>query len=437
MISFSFYIAVSAAAVVIAAILTAIITSIVAGSKNAADILYLRKENERLQGLSREREVLLQENASLRKEHETDAQKIQWKEADEQRSREMFQSLASQVLQANASQFMNQSKEQIELFLKQMQGGLTLHRSEITNIIQPLSKGIGELDKQVRELEQKREGAYQGMSEQLVGLSRAQHELQVAASSLTSALRSSGAARGKWGEMQLRRLVEMAGLQEHVDFEEQTTGDDGGRPDMIIRMPQEGIVPVDAKAPMEAFLDAVGKDDAYAKGKIAEHARALRSHVQQLSKKSYWEQFKVAPRFVIMLIPYDAGLHAAFEADGTLYDYALENHVIIASPATLLALLKVISYGWLQLTLSKNAEEISRHGRELFDRVALFIKHFASVGENLDKAVEFYNKAVGSYETRVLPAGKRMKELDAGTGELAAVEKIDTRPRAVTAGDEK
>lgn len=386
-----------------------------------ADKRALAEENERLKILA----------AELRKEREADAARLGWVTDAEAKLREAFSALAATALQTNNAQFLQQSREQVETLLKQVKGDWGTQREELKGLVEPLGKTLGTLETHVRELEQKREGAYRGLTEQIQHLGRLQLGLQTATTDLAQALKSSGAVRGRWGEMQLRRIVEMAGMVEHVDFDEQVAGAEG-RPDMIVRLPNGGILPVDSKVPLEAYLAALEeKDERLAEQKLAEHARAVRNHMAGLARKTYGDQFDRTPDIVVMVVPYESGLAAAFRSDGELLEDALGKRVLIASPVTLFALLKAVGYGWLQFRMAENAQQIADEGRELYDRLRKFTDHLRRVGKQLDSTVGVFNEAVGSLESRVFPAAARLKEMGAGSAALPDVESIETRPRAL------
>jgi DNA recombination protein RmuC len=298
-------------------------------------------------------------------------------------------------------------------------------------LVDPLGKNLEELEKQIQQMEQKREGAYQSLIQQVVALGTSYQELQKTTLNLTQALKST-TIRGRWGEVQLRRIAEMAGMISYVDFNEQVTVEEG-RPDMLIHLPNKGIIPVDSKAPMNAYLESQELQDEDArKRKLDEHARSMRNHMKVLSQKAYWSQFQRSPEFVVMVVPYDSGLTAAFERDGKLLEDALENKVLIVSPVSLLALLKVIAYGWLQLQLAENAQKIAEQGKELYSRFVTFGGHLGDMGRKLNQTVQSYNKSVGSLESRILPSIQRLKEMGTGTGDLPETAPIDSQAREIS-----
>jgi DNA recombination protein RmuC len=235
--------------------------------------------------------------------------------------------------------------------------------------------------------------------------------------------------RGRWGEVHLRRLVELAGMVRHVDFAEQEATD-AGRPDMVIRLPEKGIVPVDAKVPLDAFLKAMDTEDEEARRPLlAEHARAFRARVRELAQRAYWEQFEGAPEVVVMFVPIEASLAAAFQADRELFEYAFQNKVLVTSPIALFALLRAVAFGWQQQQVAENAELIAAQGRTLYERFATFVGHVSGLGRSLEASVRKYNEAVGSLDARVLPAARRLRELGVGGAELETPGPVEAQPR--------
>lgn len=372
------------------------------------------------------------ENVQLKKEIESDAEKMKWLELTQDRLKETFKALSADLLNMNTTQFLQQAREKLGEVLELQKKDWGLQKEEIKNLVDPLGKNLDELDKQIRELEQKREGAYQTLLHQVTQMGISHQELQKTTHYLTQALKST-TVRGRWGEVQLRRIAEMAGMISYVDFNEQVTAEEG-RPDMIIHLPKEGLIPVDSKAPMNAYLEAVEiGDEELRRKKLEEHARSMRNHMKLLSQKAYWSQFPRSPEFVIMVVPYDPGLTAAFERDGTLLEDALKHKVLIVSPVSLLALLKVVAYGWLQLQLAENAEKIAQQGKELYSRFITFAGHLNEMGKKLNTTVHSYNKAVGSLESRVLPSVQRLKEMGAGSEDLPEIEQIESQSRELPA----
>ncbi len=355
-----------------------------------------------------------------------DRERVAWLTEADKSLRETFEALASRTLRQTTGILSEQNREQLQ------------------HLLTPLNTELQKLDRQVRTMEEKREGAYQSVTEQVRMISEQYRNLQTATTSLDQALRAPN-VRGRWGEVQLRRLVELSGMSEHVDFEEQRAGTGGGgpanagtgRPDMIVHLPSEAIVPVDAKAPMTAYLEsqeAATPELAYQAAK--RHAKALRGHVQSLAQKAYWSQFPRAPEFVVMLVPYESGLASAFTHDPELLEYALANRVIVAGPASFLALLRVVAYGWMQIELSRNAQAIADAGKDLLNRMVPFSDHLNRLGASLGQAVDRFNDAAGSYEHRVLPGVRRLQELGASSTVPKSVEFSDATVRRVRRGDD-
>jgi len=352
-----------------------------------------------------------QQLAEARVQAQLGQDRAAWLEQAQAQLTDTFEALAGRTLQASTSAFLERSS------------------AELGHLVKPLGEGLDKLDRNLRELEEKRAGAYQGLQTHLKALDEAQRDLQASTTTLSQALRSSG-IRGRWGEFQLRRIVELAGMAEHVDFDEQPTAE-GARPDMLIHLPSGGALPIDAKAPMNAYLDAAAAEDpADRRAKLQAHAKALRARVQDLSRKAYWAQFDPAPPYVVMFVPNEACLSTAFGTDATLLDYAIGRQVLITSPVTLLALLKAVGYGWQQVTMSKNALLIAQEGKELYARLSLFAEHLAGVGDGLRQAQDAYNNAVGSFDRRLVPSAKHFHALGLAAKDIPRPDAVDTALRA-------
>lgn len=389
-------------------------------------------------------EQVLQESDSLRDENEelklqlvrltgdrrADAEKLEWVEGAQQHLREAFESLASQTLATNSDRFLKRAHEQLTALLTQVRGDWGTHKEELKNLVQPLEKTLEAMDKQVRTMEEKREGAYQSLEKHLGQLGQAQAQLRDTTVTLGQALKSS-TVRGRWGELQLRRVMELAGMTSHVDFEEQVTTDEG-RPDVIVHLPNRGILPVDAKTPMAAYFDAIAADGDAQRMKLAGHAQAMKQRILELSRKAYWEQFPRTPEMVIMFVPSEASLSAAFEQDPDLLEFGVGKRVLIATPLTLLALLRAVAYGWQQQQIAENAREIAAQGKDLYDRVIRFLELFQRTGKGLGQAVEAYDSAIGSLERRLLPSARRFKELNASTKDLPELTPVNRQPRPLS-----
>ena len=363
-----------------------------------------------LAAVRRTSEQLKIELATVEAKRAADVERLAWIHTADEQLRTSFQALAGEAMLQSSRYLTDRSSEQLK------------------QVVEPVEKALDALGGQVREIEKERRGAYDGLKQE-VGLLRDAHgALRSSAQGLERALKSSG-SRGRWGEVQLRRVVEMAGLVEHVDFTEQPTVE-GQRPDMTIHLPRGGILPVDAKAPMSAYLEAAeATDESQRRSLLDRHLKALRQRTIELGGRRYWERFDNAPDFVVMFVPNEASLGAAFERDPDFLDFALGHRVLPATPVTLLALLKSISYGWQQQQVAKNAREIASSGRELHDRLMRFLDHLRRLGKSLEGATQTYNLAVGSLERRVLPAARRLEEAGAITEEVSEVEPVRERLR--------
>jgi len=303
------------------------------------------------------------------------------------------------------------------------------------NLLKPVRETLARVQTQLAQVDNAREGSYRDVKSQLGLLAESQEQLRQAAEGLTRSLRSPN-VRGKWGEVQLRRIVELAGMLEHCDFteKESATTDDGVRqtPDLIVKLPSERAIVIDSKVPIDAYLAAANaKDDDAREELLASHARQMRDHIKALGAKEYWKQFQPAPEFVVMFLPLEPLLLTAFEHDGSLLDLAASTRVIPATPMTLLGLLKAIASGWTQERLARNAEEIQQIGRDLYERLATMVEHLEDVGDNIKKAADSYDRFVGSLEQRVLPGARRFKELGVSSEkELKEPEplNVDVRP---------
>lgn len=282
-------------------------------------------------------------------------------------------------------------------------------------VLKPVRETLDRVHQQLIDVDKNREGSFRAVTSQLNLLSQAQEQLRAAAEGLTRSLRSPN-VRGKWGEIQLKRIVELAGMLEQCDFveKESSTGDEGQRltPDLVVKLPGGTSIVIDSKVPIDAYLAASNATtDAEREARLADHARQVREHVRSLGSKEYWKQFQPSPEFVVMFLPLEPLLASAFEQDGTLLDQAASLRVIPATPMTLLALLKAVAYGWQQEQLARNAEEIRLIGRELYERLATMVGHLEGVGNNLKQAADSYDRFVGSLEQKVVPGARRFKEL--------------------------
>ncbi len=325
-----------------------------------------------------------------------------------------------------------------ETFLELAAGRLGQKEQAVEQLVQPLKESLAKVDGKIQQLEVARQGAYSELRTQVAELAQAQKELRSETGNLVGALRDRPNVRGRWGEIQLKRVVEMAGMLEHCDFETQkhVATDDGRlRPDLVVSLPGGKSVVVDAKFAGQAYLESLGaKDDDERLARLRDHARQVRDHVTKLSHKSYWSQFEQTPEFVVLFIPGETYLSAALEQDPGLIEDGVNQQVIIATPTTLIALLRAVAYGWRQETIAESARAISELGRDVYSRLSKFTEHLAKVGRGLESAAGAYNEAVGSLETRVLPSARKFKDHGVSpAAELAQLSSVDRGIRPVTA----
>jgi DNA recombination protein RmuC len=342
-----------------------------------------------------------------------------------------FKALSADALRSNNQSFLELARETFGKLHQQSADELGKRQQAIDSMVKPLKESLEKVDAKIGEIEKARASAYGQLSEQLKSLGTAQVSLQAEASKLTTALRSTTTA-GTWGELQLRRVVEMSGMSSYCDFVEQQSAG-GFRPDLIVRLPGGQQIVIDAKAPNDAYREAANStDETVRAAKLAEHAAKVRGHIDALGAKNYWEQFQPSPEFVVLFLPGDQFLSGALQGDPTLIDRAIAKKVLLATPATLIALLKAAAYGWRQEDVSKNAQVIADLGRALYDRIANFADNLDKVGRNLETANKAYNAAVGSFEQTLLPGARKFSELGAkGTKELTDPAPVETTPREV------
>jgi DNA recombination protein RmuC len=332
--------------------------------------------------------------------------------------KETFNALAGNVLKENSAQFLRLAQENLKQFQIRADSDLARREQAVENLVKPIREALDKTESQIRSMEKERREAHGALARHLETMADSQRLLQSETRNLVQALRRPE-VRGQWGELTLKRLAELAGMVEHCDFREQEavqTDTGTQRPDMVIRMPDKREIVVDSKTPLDAYLAAVeAGDDEARKRHLKRHARNVRGRVRELAGKAYWEQFPRSPDFIVLFIPGDQFLGSALELDHKLLEDALSDNVILATPTSLVALLRAIAYGWRQEVLAENAELIRVVGTELYLRLATFAEHLAKLGRSLDSSVEAFNKAVGSFDSRVLPGARKFTELGIAT----------------------
>ena len=366
-------------------------------------------------------ELQVKSQDALRSERETAH------EAANARLAQAFAELGNQSLKSNSDSFLKLAEQHLNVQNEKAKRELGDREKAVEALVKPIRDALEASKKQIAELEKSRSEAYGSIRTQLEAMNISQKSLQQETQNLVNALRRPE-VRGRWGEITLRRLVELAGMVEHCDFQEQVhTVSDGQiiRPDMIVRMPDQRMLVVDVKTPLDAYLEAAeAKNDSQRKLGLERHAKNVRAHIRMLASKAYWDQFDESPEFVILFIPGDQFLSAALSEEPDLIEYALSKHIILATPTSFVALLKAVAYGWRQLALADNAQEIRVLAEDLYGRLATFVGHMNRMGRQLASSVETYNKAVGSLERSVLPGARKFTEL--GVHEKKEIEKLET-----------
>jgi len=396
-------------------------------SRSAAQIAVLQEKLAQVSGLEQKLETERAHATALAKEHsaltarieeerKAGAEKLALLEEARAKLSDAFTTLSSEALRANNQSFLDLAKAKLAEYQESAKGDLEKRQQAIGELVKPVRDSLEKVDSKIQEIEKVRAGAYESLTTQVRSLMESQKELRNETGNLARALRAPN-VRGRWGEVQLRRVVELAGMLEHCDFSEQVStaqDDQRYRPDLVVRLPGEKTIVVDSKAVLSAYLEALeAQEEITRKALLQRHASHLRERVEELGRKAYWEQFQPAPEFVVLFVPGEMFFSAALEQDPMLIEFAADRKVVLATPTTLIALLKAIFYGWRQQHLARNAQEISALGRELYKRLSDMSGHLISVGKNLNQAVGAYNKAIGSLESRVLVSARKFETLHA------------------------
>jgi DNA recombination protein RmuC len=420
-----------------AAAIVGVIVWLIFKSRQAALDERLRSKEEESVRLNAEIMALRAESARLLTLNTQLATQLAAERDTQTRLANEFKALSSDALSRNNTSFLELARESFAKLQQQSSGDLEKRQQAIDALVQPLRESLQQVDAKIGAIENARKEAYGSLTEQLKGLAVAQTSLQSETTKLSRSLRSTSTA-GRWGEIQLQRVVELAGMVENVDFIQQEAAGEG-RPDMIVRLPGGKSIAVDAKAPMQAYLEALeASDETVRKAKFIEHARVVRGHIDALGNRAYWKSIQPSPEFVVLFLPGEAFYSAALRYEPDLFERGTSVGVILASPATLIALLKAAAYGWKQEALSRNAEEIRKLGLELHERVAAVAKNLDELGQRLAQAVNAYNSTVYQTESQLLVTGRRLEKLGSGS-EKKIVEPrlVDETPKPLTAPELK
>lgn len=408
--------------------LAAVIGWLLAHQRAQHDITKLREDKARLTSQLESQQAAMEEKTRSFEEAQSQFENT-------------FKSLASDALKSNTSEFLKLAESNFKTLHTKASGNLEQREKAVESMVKPIREALEKTDQQIRKMEKERQTAFGSLTQHLQFMAQAQEQLQGETRNLVKALRRPE-VRGQWGEMTLKRLAELAGMVEHCDFDQQHSVDtEQGkqRPDMVVRMPGSREIIVDAKAPMDGYLAAVeARDDSARLLELQRHARNVRDRVRELSSKGYWQQFPQSPDFVVLFIPGDQFLSSALEVDPKLLEDAMTDKVVLATPSSLVALLRAVAYGWRQEVLAENAEHIRSVGQDLYERLSTFAEHLDKLGSHLSRSVDSYNKAVGSFDSRVLPGARKFTEMGIqGKKDLPEPQPVERLPRPVQGNPEK
>lgn len=378
--------------------------------------------------------------ATLESERNNTKEKLELLNAASEQMKSQFKALASDALKSNNANFLQLAKGELEKQQSEAESNLEKRTTAVETLVKPITESLKNVDEHVRALETSRAEAYGNLTSQVASLLKSQEALQTETGNLVKAMREPQ-ARGRWGELQLRRCLELAGMLEHCDFLEQvsvTVDERTRRPDVVVKLPGEKNIVIDSKVPLTAYLAALDtSDEAARRALLADHGRQVRQHIENLSLKSYWTQFESTPEFVVLFLPGEVFFRAAMDVDAELIEYGVKRKVIVASPTTLIALLRAVAYGWNQKNLAESAREISAAGKTLYQRLSAMAWNFEDIGKRLGGAVDSYNKAVGSMERSVFPIARKLPDLDRSlsAADLPDLHQVEKTPRQLESPD--